>query len=140
MAVRNLKLLGVGAVRGSEGHPADDDLASEKGHVLAKRALFSTITRGGAAAAPCPPLGTALIVNQDIGRKGLLAITGYTGKTCSEQLISCGQRLISWRPATGASRSLVELVSGPYSVSHQVAARHTPNIPARRCGRRATNL
>ena len=28
-----------GAVRGSEGHPAaDDDLASEKGHLLAKRA------------------------------------------------------------------------------------------------------
>ena len=36
-----------GAVRGSEGHPAAaDDLASEKGHLLAKRALFSTITGG----------------------------------------------------------------------------------------------
>ena len=48
MAVRSLKLLGGGiAVRGSEGHPADaDDLASEKGHLLAKRALFSTITGG----------------------------------------------------------------------------------------------
>ena len=44
MAVRSLKLLG-GAVRGSEGHPADDDdLASEKGHLLPKWALFSTIT------------------------------------------------------------------------------------------------
>ena len=32
---------GGGAVRGSEGDPADDDdLASEKGHLLAKRALF----------------------------------------------------------------------------------------------------
>ena len=41
MAVRSLKLLGEGAVRGSEGHPADDDdLASETGHLLAKRALF----------------------------------------------------------------------------------------------------
>ena len=29
------------ALRGSEGQPAnDDDLASEKGHLLAKRALF----------------------------------------------------------------------------------------------------
>ena len=51
MAVRSLKLLGGGAVRGSEGHPADDDdLASpEKGHLLAKRALYSTIP------APPPP-------------------------------------------------------------------------------------
>ena len=32
---------------GSEGHPADDDLASEKGHLLAKMGLFSTITGGG---------------------------------------------------------------------------------------------
>ena len=55
MAVRNLKLLGGGTVRGSEGHPADDDdLASEKGHLLAKMALFSTIT-GGGGAAPLPP-------------------------------------------------------------------------------------
>ena len=48
MAVRNLYCWGGGgAVRGSEGHPAnDDDLASEKGHLLAKRALFSTITGG----------------------------------------------------------------------------------------------
>ena len=53
MAVRNLKLLGGGAVRGSEGHPADDDdLASEKGHLLAKRALFHDY-RGE----PPPPLG-----------------------------------------------------------------------------------
>ena len=52
MAVGSLKLLGGGAVRGSEGHPADDDdLASEKGHLLAKRALFVS---------PPPPLGTAL--------------------------------------------------------------------------------
>ena len=43
MAVRSLNLLG-GAVRGSEGHPADDDdLASEKGHLLAKRALFPQV-------------------------------------------------------------------------------------------------
>ena len=46
------KIAGGGAVRGSEGHPADDDdLASEKGHLLAERALFSTITWGGS----CPP-------------------------------------------------------------------------------------
>ena len=51
MAVRSLKLFGGGAVRGSEGHPADDDdLASEKGHLLAKRALFSMITGGGGPA------------------------------------------------------------------------------------------
>ena len=49
MAVRSLKLLG-GAVRGSEGH-----LASEKGHLLAKRALFSTITGGAVAPLPPPP-------------------------------------------------------------------------------------
>ena len=66
MAVHSLRLLGVGEVqKGSEGHPAaDDDLASEKGHLLAKRTLFSTITggRGGGQAAvhPPPPLGTAL--------------------------------------------------------------------------------
>ena len=44
-----------GAVRGSEGHPADDDdLASEKGHLLAKRALYPTITGGGGVrAATC---------------------------------------------------------------------------------------
>ena len=69
--IRSLKLLGGGgAVRGSEGHPAaDDDLASEKGHLLAKRALFPTITGGGGAAAPpCPPppptryRGTALMI------------------------------------------------------------------------------
>ena len=39
MAVRSLKLLlgGGGAVQGSVGHPAAaDDLASEKGHLLAK--------------------------------------------------------------------------------------------------------
>ena len=60
MAVRRLKLLGGGAVRGSEGHPADDDdLASEKGHLLAKRALFPRITGGGGGGS-CPPLGTAL--------------------------------------------------------------------------------
>ena len=48
-----------GAVRGSEGHPADDDdLASEKGHLLAKRTLFSMITRGQLP--PAPLLGTAL--------------------------------------------------------------------------------
>ena len=48
MAVRSLKLLGGGGVvRGSEGHPAaDEDLASEKGPLLAKRALFSSITWG----------------------------------------------------------------------------------------------
>ena len=53
MAIHSLKLLGGGAVRGLEGHPADgDDLASEKGHLLAKRALFSRITRGAAAPPP----------------------------------------------------------------------------------------
>ena len=42
-------------VRGSEGHPAaDDDMASEKAHLLAKRTLFSTITRGQMPP-PCPP-------------------------------------------------------------------------------------
>ena len=48
------------AFRGSEGHPADDDdLASEKGHLLAKRALFSGLPGGGGS---CPPsLGTALL-------------------------------------------------------------------------------
>ena len=49
MAVRSLKLFGGGggAVRGSEGHPAaDDDLASEKGHLLAKRALFPRLPGG----------------------------------------------------------------------------------------------
>ena len=50
-----ISLLGGGAVRGSEGHPAaTDNMASEKGHLLAKRALFPTITRG-AAAPPAPP-------------------------------------------------------------------------------------
>ena len=43
------------AVRSSEGHPAnDDDLVSEKGHLLAKRAsehIFATITGQGG----CPP-------------------------------------------------------------------------------------
>ena len=39
-------------MRGSEGHPAaDDDLASEKGHLLAKRALFPRLP-GGAAPPP----------------------------------------------------------------------------------------
>ena len=48
MAVRRLKLLGGGAVRGSEGHPADDDdMASEKGH-------FFPQLSGRGAAAPCP--------------------------------------------------------------------------------------
>ena len=44
-SVRSLKLLGGGgAVRGSEGHPAaDDDLASEKSHLLAKKLTISTI-------------------------------------------------------------------------------------------------
>ena len=42
------KVAGGGGLRGSEGHPADDDdLASGKGHLLAKWALFSTITGGG---------------------------------------------------------------------------------------------
>ena len=51
MAVHNLKLLGGGAVRGSEQHPADDDdLASEKGHLPAKWALFPHDYRGGGAA------------------------------------------------------------------------------------------
>ena len=53
--VGSMELLGGGALRGSEGHPAaapDDDLASEKGHLLAKRALFSTITGGGGGPAP----------------------------------------------------------------------------------------
>ena len=49
MAVRSLKLLGGGAVRGSEGHPAAADLASEKWHLLAKRALFFHYYRGAAA-------------------------------------------------------------------------------------------
>ena len=36
---RNQPKIARGAVRGSEGHRADDDeLASEKGHLLAKRA------------------------------------------------------------------------------------------------------
>ena len=40
------KIAGGGAVRGSEGHPADDDdLASEKGHLLAKRAFFPRLLR-----------------------------------------------------------------------------------------------
>ena len=52
MAVRP-KIVRGGAVRGSEGHPVDDDdLASEKGHLLAKRALFSTITFGGGQLPP----------------------------------------------------------------------------------------
>ena len=50
---------GGGAVRGSEGHPAAaDDMASEKGRLLPKRALFSKIT--GGSCPPAPPLGTAL--------------------------------------------------------------------------------
>ena len=54
MAVHSVRLLGGGVVRGSEGHPADDDnLASEKGHLLAKMALYSTITGGGQL--PPPP-------------------------------------------------------------------------------------
>ena len=56
------KIAGGGAVRGAEGHPADDDdLAPEKGYLLAKRALFPTITRGGSCP-PCRPLGTALVM------------------------------------------------------------------------------
>ena len=62
MAVRSLKLLG-GAVRGSEGHSAAaDDLASEKWHLLAKRALFSTIT-GAGQLPPCPP--PVFIITED---------------------------------------------------------------------------
>ena len=56
------KIAGGGSPRfRTEGHSADDDLASEKGHLLAKRALFSTI-----AAPPPPPtrLGTALLIQQ----------------------------------------------------------------------------
>ena len=66
MTVRSLKLLGGGAVRGSEGHPAAaDDLASEKGHLLAKKGTFSTITPGGGQLPPPapPPLGTALTLD-----------------------------------------------------------------------------
>ena len=48
------KIVGGGAVRGSDGHPAAD-LASEKGHLLAKRALFPTITGGGGQLPPPPP-------------------------------------------------------------------------------------
>ena len=46
-----------------KGTPADDDdLASEKGHLLAKRALFLTITGGGGSCPlPPPPLGTTLV-------------------------------------------------------------------------------
>ena len=53
-------IAGGGGVRGSEGYPAAAaaDLASEKGHLLAKRALFSTII---GPPPPAPPLGTALI-------------------------------------------------------------------------------
>ena len=55
-----------GAVRGPEGHPADDDeLASEKGHLLAKRARFSTITGGGSC--PPPAIGTALCMHVPVG-------------------------------------------------------------------------
>ena len=46
---------GGGAVRGSEGHTAVDDLASEKGHLLGKRALFSHYR-----SPPPPPLGAVL--------------------------------------------------------------------------------
>ena len=53
MAIRSLKLVLGG---GGQSEAAGDDLPSEKGHLLAKRALFSTIT-------PPPPLGTALQVN-----------------------------------------------------------------------------
>ena len=42
-------------------HAAADGLASEKGHLLAKRELFSTMTGGGGAGPPAPPLGTALL-------------------------------------------------------------------------------
>ena len=55
MAVHSLKLLGGLAVRGSEGYPAaDDDLASEKGHLLTKRAVFPTIIGGGGHVTPPP--------------------------------------------------------------------------------------
>ena len=54
MAVRS-NCWGGGAVRGSEGHPVDDDdSASEKGHLLAKRALFPKITGGGGSCPPAP--------------------------------------------------------------------------------------
>ena len=57
MAVRSLTLLG-GSPRFRK---APCWWSREKGHLLAKRALFSTITRGAAALpAPPPPLGTAL--------------------------------------------------------------------------------
>ena len=47
-----------GAVRGSEGHPPDNDLASEKGHLLAKRApahFFSRLPGGGGQLPPLAP-------------------------------------------------------------------------------------
>ena len=48
--------IAAGAVRGSEGHPADDDdLASEKGHLLAKRAFFPRLPGGGSCPLPPPP-------------------------------------------------------------------------------------
>ena len=48
------KIAGGGAVRGSEGHPPDDDLASEQGHLLAKKGTFFHDYRGGAAAPLAP--------------------------------------------------------------------------------------
>ena len=63
MAVRSLKWLGEGAVQGSEWlTAAADDLASEKGHLLAKRALFSTITRGAGQLPPPARYGTEHLV------------------------------------------------------------------------------
>ena len=56
MAVRSLKLLGGGGSPRFRRAPCDDDLASEKGHLFAKRAFFSTITWGGGGSCP-PPLG-----------------------------------------------------------------------------------
>ena len=47
---------GGGAVRGTEGHPAAADyLASEKGHLLAKKALFPHGYWGGGGGSCAPP-------------------------------------------------------------------------------------
>ena len=61
------KIAGGGAVRGSEGHPTDDDdLASEKGHMRRKKGTFFHDCRGQLP--PPPAIATALGHAQPGGR------------------------------------------------------------------------
>ena len=65
MALRSLKLLGGGAVRGSDGHPADDDERAhfseeKKGNCSQKGHFFPRLPGRGGGSCPLPRLGRAL--------------------------------------------------------------------------------